>query len=645
MTKNDYKKYMDFLESHISQYVATDIDTRAPYMTDELFSEIDTIFHKKMTTKEQERYFKSHFTDKYMELTNGMDSSKIKELYDISSNIFHNRCDVLKKYGKTNELDKQIELIYLASAFIEGENIDISIKEKAFTLISNISKEEAGYKRPLLINILKDSNVSNNFLEIISKQELDVLENIFTYPTPSMVSIKNRPEYAKDIPMAVKRNLAFFLIKNGFHNRLLNKMAYHLNDISARIMIDATNEDEKAVAAFLSNKNVEESVRDKHFDTYGFDPMSLNIANITPHMAQELTKQAWESLYDIEGVSYEVKRNSTIMILNLLRNKKMPESYQIDIANRIALESTRSHGNELEKTASLFMTSPTALTVLLKLKNSNKDNIFLNENCPQELYEKQINSIIKKSERTIRKNGASSIKYKQDIYGITENHAVDANVMKAVFFMDINSAPHLRNIVKHFISTRDLTEDALKLFIKPTIEINGNEYKVPQTEQLYARCALKALEDKTIDKKIITNMLFAILNADKFSETVTKNKILQFMNDTGKDFSKYVKIIEDCMDKIEDNEWLKNNMKLFKNIASEISEIEIKDFETKQNVIALVEETKQIPSMMAKRLDLIMQNEQLMKDYIDGQNRENTRSLRLGKNIEFYEFKTDEKEL
>ena len=56
MTKNDYKKYMDFLESHISQYVATDIDTRAPYMTDELFSEIDTIFHKKMTTEEQERY-------------------------------------------------------------------------------------------------------------------------------------------------------------------------------------------------------------------------------------------------------------------------------------------------------------------------------------------------------------------------------------------------------------------------------------------------------------------------------------------------------------------------------------------------------------------------------------------------------------
>ena len=110
------------------------------------------------------------------------------------------------------------------------------------------------------------------------------------------------------------------------------------------------------------------------------------------------------------------------MILNLLRNKKMPESYQIDIANRIALESTRSHGNELEKTASLFMTSPTALTVLLKLKNSNKDNIFLNENCPQELYEKQINSIIKKSERMIRKNGASSIKYKQDIYIITENH-------------------------------------------------------------------------------------------------------------------------------------------------------------------------------------------------------------------------------
>ena len=124
-----------------------------------------------------------------------------------------------------------------------------------------------------------------------------------------------------------------------------------------------------------------------------------------------------------------------------------------------------------------------------------------------------------------------------------------------------------------------------------------------------------------------------------------KNKILQFMNDTGKDFSKYVKIIEDCMDKIEDNEWLKNNMKLFKNIASEISEIEIKDFETKQNVIALVEKTKQIPSMMAKKLDLMMQNEQLMKDYIDGQNRENTRSLRLCKNIEFYEFKTDEKEL
>ena len=62
------------------------------------------------------------------------------------------------------------------------------------------------------------------------------------------------------------------------------------------------------------------------------------------------------------------------------------------------------------------------------------------------------------------------------------------------------------------------------------------------------------------------------------------------------------------MDEIEDNEWLKNNMKLFKNIASEISEIEIKDFETKQNVIALVEKTNQIPPMMAKKLDLMMQN-------------------------------------
>ena len=106
------------------------------------------------------------------------------------------------------------------------------------------------------------------------------------------------------------------------------------------------------------------------------------------------------------------------------------------------------------------------------------------------------------------------------------------------------------------------------------------------------------------------------------------------MNDTGKDFSKYVKIIEDCMDKIEDNERLKNNMKLFKNIASEISEIEIKDFKTKQNMIEFVEETKQIPPMMAKKMDLIMQNEQLLKDYIEGHNRENTRNLRLGKDTE-----------
>ena len=61
--------------------------------------------------------------------------------------------------------------------------------------------------------------------------------------------------------------------------------------------------------------------------------------------------------------------------------------------------------------------------------------------------------------------------------------------------------------------------------------------------------------------------------------------------------------------------------------------------------VLFVEETKQIPPMMAKRLDLIMQNEQLMKDYIEGHNRENARNLRLGKNIEFYELKTDEKEL
>ena len=45
MTKNDYKKYIDFLESHISQYVTTDIDTRAPYMTDELFSEMNYLSH------------------------------------------------------------------------------------------------------------------------------------------------------------------------------------------------------------------------------------------------------------------------------------------------------------------------------------------------------------------------------------------------------------------------------------------------------------------------------------------------------------------------------------------------------------------------------------------------------------------------
>ena len=172
-------------------------------------------------------------------------------------------------------------------------------------------------------------------------------------------------------------------------------------------------------------------------------------------------------------------------------------------------------------------------------------------------------------------------------------------------------------------------------------------------EQLIAFPKYKVEIDKDdldiIDETLFPTDILAYLNKYIVGQNDAKRKlsieILQFMNDTGKDFSKYVKTIEDCMDKIEDNEWLKNNMKLFKNIASEISEIEIKDFKTKQSVIVFVEETKQIPPMMAKRLDLIMQNEQLLKDYIDGHNRENARNLRLGKNIEFYELKTDEKEL
>ena len=104
-----------------------------------------------------------------------------------------------------------------------------------------------------------------------------------------------------------------------------------------------------AIAAVVSNENINDRMKDFFFRTEGCNPSKLILQHITPYVAQVLYEQATEALFDMELLK-EANLNANYsyqMMINLIESHKLPESSQLDLAYRCVSNGSKRKDSEI----------------------------------------------------------------------------------------------------------------------------------------------------------------------------------------------------------------------------------------------------------------------------------------------------------
>ena len=306
----------------------------------------------------------------------------------------------------------------------------------------------------------------------------------------------------------------------------------------------------------------------------------LYIPDITNHMGEILGKQIWGTLFDLNlrGTAGAVRQEH--LLINLIENRKLPESMEIDLANRLLSDKRKTADDELEKVLTDCSDSEKVLLLLSDLKNKNRTNVFKNKNCPMDLIYKEFNKIIKQTNQSIKKENLikTSTPLKK-LYILLKNRNLGDEYIKQIYKTAYYTNKACENRL-WFLFTTSTSKEILKQFMQKEITIDGKIYPISQKDRMTASVLYTAKKENLklneLDKLfsnfwhiIPCDIKEKIRELNIYTEISLSSQALEL-----KDYDKYFSCIQNSVKQLGEDidKEIKDRLNTYEYIITSISE-------------------------------------------------------------------------
>ena len=423
------------------------------------------------------------------------------------------RSDFHKKLER-EEKDVFKSLI-LAESIICSDNCPEKIAEKTY----NVFYETYGHF-PLFFNKMLNRDLSDSMIEFLADiGEKRFLSNAqFYYSNDKGFNQQNVNKIYK------------YLAENGIFS-LRNKfdtIQYIKNPEIIEDILKSSDYDENAVTMVLNSSYVSDKRKDELFDMDRYVP--YRISKFTPHMTDVFCEQIWTTLFDLgyredrknkTATSDEIKSDmlSTSLLEKLIITGVLPESRQIDLANRLVSENSSSK-QELESLLISYTEYPQVLDICAKLKNRNKECVYTNQYCSDKLLIDRAKECQKKIETSIKRKQIVSNKHINDIKKTfkCKNLPID------IYHTMLKTPKTLSSILYE----KEIPDSILELIKNKNYTIDEKEYSTSSKHALVAYCML-SLRKTDIDYNMAQRMCHMLDNLTYiyYSDIVEHNDALE----------------------------------------------------------------------------------------------------------------------
>ena len=313
---------------------------------------------------------------------------------------------------------KYLYLLTALDAILSNKNCPTDIAQRVYEESINLTNNKYFVEQ-----ILKRDDLSDKFIEYLVNMNKAYFEEEalrFSY----FINLSNEDEkpYLYDVSQNNIDRIAKYLYESGELNRIKYfGPIYYISDKEYLMnVLKAEDYNENIVGILINKSCFTEKERDELFDL-GCDPRIIK--RFTPHISSVMLEQIWDTLFSL-GLRDEYKNNVRRLsrdefesidfcrqtLQELLKREVVPESYQIDLANRLLSEGARST-DFITYVLTKYATSPAALETLARLKSKDKDNIYENPHCPKDLMKSYVEDNITKIKKRIKAGKRESKKH------------------------------------------------------------------------------------------------------------------------------------------------------------------------------------------------------------------------------------------
>ena len=548
------------------------------FITDDILNILDDINCSPISDKKAKKICREYFLKPCKEYFDDM---------DISDPIYKERIKKLISFVQMENTRKDKEnefnfyIITVSDAIFKNKEIPTELKEKVFMKLTFYLKESSLYTKEVLKELLRNNDLSDTFLKYIADtREQDIFGAVSDIMMEFGNNINEEIQKLKDISQTTKDRLCVYAMQGCKRRTTKMPLLRLASEETALKIFDMTEKDETQTAHLLCNTNISEKTRNELFDTIPFDPSMLYIPDITNHMGEILGKQIWGTLFDLNlrGTAGAVRQEH--LLINLIENRKLPESMEIDLANRLLSDKRKTADDELEKVLTDCSDSEKVLFLLSDLKNKNRTNVFKNKNCPMDLIYKEFNKIIKQTNQSIKKENLikTSTPLKK-LYILLKNRNLGDEYIKKIYKTAYYTNKAGENRL-WFLFTTSTSKEILKQFMQKEITIDGKIYPISQKDRMTASVLYTAKKENLklneLDK--LFSNFWHIIPCD-IKEKIRELNIYTEISLSGqalelKDYDKYFSCIQNSVKQLGEDidKEIKDRLNTYEYIITSISE-------------------------------------------------------------------------
>ena len=482
-----------------------------PYITDNLLNTVNTIYTAEEDGIDWNDLYINKFEKHYEKILSTTDKDKQEEFIHLLLDCSKGADSARKDDGKY-----AFEFLTLANAFTSSNKVPTSVKERLFIQSSHLLENLTLYKTAMLKNILKREDISDNFIQYLTYFHTILTANHVAFPP----KLQDGAEL-NEVPQSVIDRLAESFYNSHVGEEFLCSALYWTSEETSKLLLQRIRGNEDAIAAVVSNENINDRMKDFFFRTEGCNPSKLILQHITPYVAQVLYEQATEALFDMELLK-ETNLNAKYsyqMMINLIESHKLPESSQLDLAYRCVSNGSKRKDSEIATIESIFAKNADydcVIRELLKIKNKNKEFIYQNKNCPLDIVYDKVYSLIKKADKLMKQNDGklTSRKICDELHGLASVFQLKKDMYEKIYTIEENSPfPHF----ERYVMLKNIPTEILKLFSQDNIEIDGKNYEIHQSIKIPANALYYSRKEK-MDEDKMKDLYLSILKMTPLSK-------------------------------------------------------------------------------------------------------------------------------